>query len=117
MDRVALVQIVRAAHDRTAGDNRPEGQGTTEEGSSRSDPFPERDPGARLQTALGALPPGRRLAVQLVDVEAFSYRETAAALTLPVDEFARELHEATLALPPALGARPRSRRSRSTLGH
>lgn len=115
VDRVALVRTVRAVHASVVNQDRPDSHGSTDDSGGRPHPGLERDPRAPLRAALGALPPISRLAVQLVDVEAFSYREAAAALELPVDEFPRHLHAARLVLLPALGEGPRPPGSQSTL--
>jgi RNA polymerase sigma-70 factor (ECF subfamily) len=51
-----------------------------------------------IQNSLGALPEHYRLAVQLVDIEGLSYKETAAALDLPVGTVKSRLARARDAL-------------------
>lgn len=59
-----------------------------------------------IQSSLGALPEHYRLAVQLVDVEGFSYEEAASALDLPVGTLKSRLARARNSLRTALQRYP-----------
>jgi RNA polymerase sigma-70 factor (ECF subfamily) len=57
-----------------------------------------------LRRALSSLPPDQRDVVALVDVEGFSYQETAGALGIPVGTVMSRLHRARTKLRAALDA-------------
>lgn len=62
----------------------------------------DRNPDTVLLKALEALPPSFRIVVQLVDVEARTYQETADTLRLPVGTVMSRLHRARRRLRAAL---------------
>ncbi len=69
----------------------------------------ERMPDEDVQAALEALPEGFRLAVLLVDVEGFSYKETADMLGIPIGTVMSRLHRGRKALERALWEKARER--------
>ena len=69
----------------------------------------ERMPDEDVQAALEALPEGFRLAVLLVDVEGFSYKETAEMLGIPIGTVMSRLHRGRKALERALWEKARER--------
>lgn len=64
----------------------------------------DRMPAAELISALRALPDEFRLAVYLIDVEGFSYRETAAAMGTPIGTVMSRLHRGRASLRSQLAA-------------
>jgi RNA polymerase sigma-70 factor (ECF subfamily) len=69
----------------------------------------ERMPDEDVQAALEALPEGFRLAVLLVDVEGFSYKETAEMLDVPIGTVMSRLHRGRKALEKALWEKAKER--------
>jgi len=69
----------------------------------------DRMPDEDVQAALEALPEGFRLAVLLVDVEGFSYKETAEMLGIPIGTVMSRLHRGRKALEKALWEKAKER--------